>query len=159
MFEDTGLYSQMRIQLYPRKVVYFMYLIRILISNNTMRSKHVFVHKGYDTRIRYKDIRSSKSEFTTGFPASKYMYKLVFTLSETFTRPLHEAMFTPTAGCRRALTPCASEQSRLRPRPSAAIWRACDAILGLNHEARCHGRPARGRRSITRPDLRRRRAP
>ena len=55
MFEDTGLYSQMRIQLYPRKVVYFMYLIRILISNNTMRSKHVFVQNEYDTRIKYKD--------------------------------------------------------------------------------------------------------
>ena len=39
---------QIRIQLYPRKVVYFLYLIRILISNNTMRSKHVFVQKGYD---------------------------------------------------------------------------------------------------------------
>ena len=57
------------------------------------------------------DPPSSKSEFTTGFPASKYMYKLVFTLYETFTRPLHEAIFTPTACCRRALTPCASEQS------------------------------------------------
>ena len=39
------------------------------------------------------DPPSSKSEVTTGFPASKYMYKLVFTLSETFTRPLHEAIF------------------------------------------------------------------
>ena len=45
------------------------------------------------------DPPSSKSELTTGFSASKYMYKLVFTLSETFTRPLHEAIFTPTAGC------------------------------------------------------------
>ena len=41
---------------------------------------------------------SLKSEFTTGFPTSKYMYKLVLTLSETFTRRLHEALFTPTAG-------------------------------------------------------------
>ena len=46
------------------------------------------------------DPPSSKSEFTTGFPVAKYMYKLVFKLSETFTRPLHEAMFTPTTGCR-----------------------------------------------------------
>ena len=68
------------------------------------------------------------SEFTTGFSNSKYMYKLAFALSETFTRPLHQAMFTPTAHCRRALTPCATEQSRLRPWPSAAIWRACGAI-------------------------------
>ena len=38
------------------------------------------------------DPPSLNSEFTTGFPALKYMYKLVFTLPETFTRPLHEAM-------------------------------------------------------------------
>jgi hypothetical protein len=105
------------------------------------------------------DPPSLKSGFTTCFPTSKYMYKPVLTLSETFYRPLHEAMFTPTPCCRRALTPCASEQSRLRPWTSAAIWRACGATLGPNHEARCHGRPARGRRSITRPGLRRRRAP
>ena len=39
------------------------------------------------------DPPSLNSEFTTGLPASKYMYELVFALSETFTRPLHEAMF------------------------------------------------------------------
>ena len=131
---------------------------------------------------------SLKSESTTSFPTSEYMYELVLTLSETFTRPLHGALFTPalaspylpmyvlpcvyvaagtrvllrftpTAGCRRALTTSASEQSRLRPWPSAAIWRACGTILGLSHEGRLHGGPARGQRSITRPDLRRRRAP
>ena len=36
---------------------------------------------------------SLKYEFTTlSFPVAKYMYKLVFMLSETFKRPLHEAM-------------------------------------------------------------------
>ena len=62
---------------------------------------------------------SLKSEFTTGFPISEYMYKLVLTLSETFTRRLHEALFTPTAGCRAPAHTSASEQSRLRPWPSA----------------------------------------
>ena len=40
----------------------------------------------------------------------------------------------------------------------AAIWRASGANIGLNHEARLHGGPARGQSSITRPDLARRRA-
>ena len=62
------------------------------------------------------------------------MYKLVFTLSETFARRLHEAMFTPTAGCRARAHTSASGQSRPRPWPSAAIWRACGAILGLSPE-------------------------
>ena len=77
------------------------------------------------------DPPSLNSEFTTGFPTSKYMYKLVFALSETFTRPLHDALFTPTAGLQDPAHTSASEQSRLRPWPSAAIWRACGATLGL----------------------------
>ena len=92
-------------------------------------------------------------------PNAKFVIGRTIALSETFTRPLHEALFTPTAGLQAGAHTSASEQSRLRPWPSAAIWRACGAILGLNHEARCHGGPARGQRSITRPDLRRRRAP
>ena len=38
------------------------------------------------------------------------MYKLVFTLSETFAWRLHEAMFTPTAGCRARAHTSASGQ-------------------------------------------------
>jgi hypothetical protein len=124
-----------------------------------------YIHTLYDRRgitgYNLGDPPSLNSEFTTGFPTSKYMYKLGFTLSGTFALPLHEAMFTPTAHCRRAGTHtlCNGAVRRLRPWPSAAIWRACGATLGPNHEARCHGRPARGQRSIIRPDLRRRRAP
>ena len=90
------------------------------------------------------DPPSLNSEFTTGFPASKYMYELVFALSETFTRPLHEALFTPTAGLQAGAHTSASEQSRLRPWPSAAIWRACGTILGLSHEVRLHRTPVAG---------------
>ena len=87
------------------------------------------------------DPPSLNSEFTTGFPASKYMYELVFALSETFTRPLHEALFTPTAGLQAGAHTSASEQSRLRPWPSAAIWRACGSTARLRRDG---GRQPRG---------------
>jgi hypothetical protein len=105
------------------------------------------------------DPPSLKSEFTTCFLASKtkYMYKPVSRLLLALSDYLKLSPGRYTKRCshrswlQRALTPCASEQSRLRPWPSAAIWRACGTTFGLSHEARLHGGPTRGQSSITRP--------
>ena len=55
MFEDTGLYSQMRILVVSQKSCIFYVSYKYTDIQQYEMRKHVFVQNGYDTRIQYKD--------------------------------------------------------------------------------------------------------